>query len=84
MALAIMLKSRLARFAPGILPGVALAIALADAASSFASAQSLDKVSFGTNWVAEGEHGGFLPGAGRRHLSQIWPRRHHRAGRAQR
>jgi NitT/TauT family transport system substrate-binding protein len=24
-----------------------------------ASAQSLDKVSFGTNWVAEGEHGGF-------------------------
>jgi NitT/TauT family transport system substrate-binding protein len=59
MALAIMLKSRLARFAPGILPGVALAIALADAASSFASAQSLDKVLFGTNWVAEGEHGGF-------------------------
>jgi len=26
---------------------------------SAASAQSLDKVSFGTNWVAEGEHGGF-------------------------
>lgn len=24
-----------------------------------ASAQGLDKVSFGTNWVAEGEHGGF-------------------------
>ncbi len=24
-----------------------------------ASAQALDKVSFGTNWVAEGEHGGF-------------------------
>ncbi|MFL5100790.1 MAG: ABC transporter substrate-binding protein, partial [Xanthobacteraceae bacterium] len=24
-----------------------------------ASAQSLDKVSFGTNWVAEAEHGGF-------------------------
>jgi NitT/TauT family transport system substrate-binding protein len=27
--------------------------------SGAASAQSLDKVSFGTNWVAEGEHGGF-------------------------
>jgi len=26
---------------------------------SAASAQSLDKVSFGTNWVAEAEHGGF-------------------------
>src|SRR6201995_2790195 len=24
-----------------------------------AHAQALDKVSFGTNWVAEGEHGGF-------------------------
>jgi NitT/TauT family transport system substrate-binding protein len=24
-----------------------------------ASAQNLDKVSFGTNWVAEAEHGGF-------------------------
>ncbi|MGZ5882579.1 MAG: ABC transporter substrate-binding protein, partial [Xanthobacteraceae bacterium] len=24
-----------------------------------ASGQSLDKVAFGTNWVAEGEHGGF-------------------------
>jgi NitT/TauT family transport system substrate-binding protein len=29
------------------------------AASGAASAQALDKVSFGTNWVAEGEHGGF-------------------------
>ena len=27
--------------------------------SGAASAQVLDKVSFGTNWVAEGEHGGF-------------------------
>src|SRR5579872_7037237 len=26
---------------------------------SAASAQTLDKVRFGTNWVAEGEHGGF-------------------------
>src|SRR6202035_1212577 len=29
------------------------------AAAGPASAQTLDKVSFGTNWVAEGEHGGF-------------------------
>jgi NitT/TauT family transport system substrate-binding protein len=28
-------------------------------AASAASAQNLDKVSFGTNWVAEAEHGGF-------------------------
>ncbi len=28
-------------------------------AAAPASAQTLDKVSFGTNWVAEGEHGGF-------------------------
>jgi NitT/TauT family transport system substrate-binding protein len=34
----------------------ALAIALTTAT---ASAQSLDKVRFGTNWVAEAEHGGF-------------------------
>jgi NitT/TauT family transport system substrate-binding protein len=31
----------------------------AGAAAGPASAQALDKVSFGTNWVAEGEHGGF-------------------------
>jgi NitT/TauT family transport system substrate-binding protein len=29
------------------------------AAASAANAQQLDKVSFGTNWVAEAEHGGF-------------------------
>ena len=29
------------------------------AAADPASAQALDKVTFGTNWVAEGEHGGF-------------------------
>src|SRR5258706_7757058 len=29
-------------------------------ASSPACAQTLDKVSFGTNWVAEAEHGGFF------------------------
>src|SRR5437868_15131042 len=30
---------------------------------SSARAQSLDKVSFGTNWVAEAEHGGFYQAA---------------------
>src|SRR6202035_4822118 len=35
------------------------AVALGTAAAGPASAQALDKVSFGTNWVAEGEHGGF-------------------------
>jgi len=34
-------------------------LALAGAAVSAASAQTPDKVAFGTNWVAEGEHGGF-------------------------
>ncbi len=34
--------------------GLAVAVAIAPA-----SAQPLDKVSFGTNWVAEAEHGGF-------------------------
>jgi NitT/TauT family transport system substrate-binding protein len=29
------------------------------AATSVAHAQPLDKISFGTNWVAQGEHGGF-------------------------
>ena len=37
-----------------------------------ASAQTLDKVTFGTNWVAEAEHGS-LSGARRRHLSQARP-----------
>jgi NitT/TauT family transport system substrate-binding protein len=34
-------------------------VALTAAAIAPAAAQALDKVSFGTNWVAEGEHGGF-------------------------
>ena len=34
-------------------------LALTCAAISQAAAQSLDKVTFGTNWIAEGEHGGF-------------------------
>jgi NitT/TauT family transport system substrate-binding protein len=33
---------------------------VAGAAFSAAQAQTLDKVSFGTNWVAEAEHGGFF------------------------
>jgi NitT/TauT family transport system substrate-binding protein len=35
------------------------AIALAGLAAPPAAAQALDKVTFGTNWVAEAEHGGF-------------------------
>jgi NitT/TauT family transport system substrate-binding protein len=34
-------------------------LALAYAAAAPAHAQTLDKVTFGTNWVAEAEHGGF-------------------------
>jgi NitT/TauT family transport system substrate-binding protein len=37
---------------------VALAAAIAAALSAAAAAQTPDKVSFGTNWVAEAEHGG--------------------------
>ncbi|MEA2905885.1 MAG: NitT/TauT family transport system substrate-binding protein [Alphaproteobacteria bacterium] len=40
--------------------GAAMALALAGALPATpGSAQPLEKVSFGTNWVAEGEHGGF-------------------------
>lgn len=34
-------------------------LALAGLTLPAASAPALDKVAFGTNWVAEGEHGGF-------------------------
>jgi NitT/TauT family transport system substrate-binding protein len=44
------------RIARSSLAGLAAAIA---AAITPAAAQTLDKVAFGTNWVAEGEHGGF-------------------------
>jgi len=37
----------------------AAVLALAVAAAQPGAAQTLDKVSFGTNWVAEAEHGGF-------------------------
>ena len=33
---------------------------LATASPLPAAAQTLDKVSFGTNWVAQAEHGGFF------------------------
>jgi NitT/TauT family transport system substrate-binding protein len=36
-----------------------LVVALAGAVSPAGAQQRLDKVSFGTNWLAEGEHGGF-------------------------
>src|ERR1700720_4012314 len=46
---------------PAILPR-ALTVALVGVvmATALASAQTLDKVSFGPNWVAEAEHGGFF------------------------
>jgi NitT/TauT family transport system substrate-binding protein len=46
----------LARFSAMLLAGLA---AWAAAPAEPASAQTLDKVAFGTNWVAEAEHGGF-------------------------
>jgi NitT/TauT family transport system substrate-binding protein len=55
MAFTAMLKSRLT----GLGCRLALAGAISSFAFNFALAQALDKVSFGTNWVAEGEHGGF-------------------------
>src|SRR5438445_3824908 len=38
---------------------MALTVLATAAAIGTANAQALDKVSFGTNWVAEAEHGGF-------------------------
>jgi NitT/TauT family transport system substrate-binding protein len=43
---------------PARLPAAFASLALAVTVAA-ASAQPLDKVSFGTNWVAEAEHGGF-------------------------
>lgn len=43
-----------------ILPTLTLSLVIAAGSASFAAAQKLDKVSFGTNWVAEAEHGGFF------------------------
>jgi NitT/TauT family transport system substrate-binding protein len=45
---------------PGIVRTLLAGLALAAAAGLAPdAAQALDKVAFGTNWVAEGEHGGF-------------------------
>src|SRR5215470_5684585 len=41
---------------PGRILYAAIVLVLGCAA---AQAQSLDKIAFGTNWLAEGEHGGF-------------------------
>ena len=41
----------------------ALVAGLGLAAALPAAAQPLDKLSFGTNWVAEAEHGGFFQAA---------------------
>ncbi len=43
-----------------LLPTLTMSLVLGAGAASFAIAQTLDKVSFGTNWVAEAEHGGFF------------------------
>src|SRR5882672_3308542 len=45
---------------PAFLPRALTAILLAIAAAGPARGQALDKVSFGTNWVAQAEHGGFF------------------------
>jgi NitT/TauT family transport system substrate-binding protein len=46
---------------PAFLPRALIAVLfVAVAALAPARAQTLDKVSFGTNWVAEAEHGGFF------------------------
>src|SRR6266542_61264 len=45
---------------PAFLPRALTAGLLALAAALPARAETLDKVSFGTNWVAEAEHGGFF------------------------
>ena len=57
----------------GILALAALAIS--------GPAWALDKVTFGTNWLAEAEHGGYYQARRRRHLREVRPRRHHHAGR---
>src|SRR3974390_841725 len=43
-----------------VLPTLTLSLVLGTGMASLAPAQTLDKVSFGTNWVAEAEHGGFF------------------------
>src|SRR5437764_12440306 len=56
-----MMQALWARTLTAALLAAGLASSLASgAALSPAAAQTLDKVSFGTNWVAEAEHGGFF------------------------
>jgi NitT/TauT family transport system substrate-binding protein len=43
-----------------LLPTLTMSLVLGAGAAEVATAQTLDKVSFGTNWVAEAEHGGFF------------------------
>ena len=43
-----------------VLPTLTLSLVIGLGMASLASAQTLDKVSFGTNWVPEAEHGGFF------------------------
>jgi NitT/TauT family transport system substrate-binding protein len=59
MALAAKLRIGMAGFAFRLALALALAGPACSLALDIALAQALDKVSFGTNWVAEGEHGGF-------------------------
>src|SRR5258708_39905942 len=46
-----------------VLPTLTLSLAVAAAVSAAHAQTTLDKVSFGTNWVAEAEHGGFYQAA---------------------
>jgi NitT/TauT family transport system substrate-binding protein len=43
-----------------LLRALTLALVAVSVAIAPAGAQTLDKVSFGTNWVPEAEHGGFF------------------------
>src|SRR5262249_26771286 len=43
-----------------VLPTLTLSLVLTGAAATAHAQTTLDKVSFGTNWVAEAEHGGFF------------------------
>ncbi len=53
------MTSALRKFLQPVAVFAVAVVVFAFAATTRARAQTLDKVSFGTNWVAEGEHGGF-------------------------
>ncbi len=53
------MTSALRKFLQPVAVVAVAVVVFAFAATTRARAQTLDKVSFGTNWVAEGEHGGF-------------------------